>query len=131
MIVVLITMVKLHRSCPPSVRQRSASSRADYLQRGVKSFRRRFGSTAAGVGILIALGAMFADLLATPVVPMSSSTPLSGTHRRVPCPGRWHWRAAIIGLPMFFEIGLVLLMPVMYLVSRRSQLSLSRSESPL
>jgi GntP family gluconate:H+ symporter len=31
---------------------------------------------------------------------------------------------AIIGLPMFFEIGLVLLMPVIYLVSRRSQLSL-------
>lgn len=31
---------------------------------------------------------------------------------------------AIIGLPMFFEIGLVLLMPVIYLVACRSQLSL-------
>ena len=31
---------------------------------------------------------------------------------------------SIIGLPMFFEIGLVLLMPVIYLVARRSQLSL-------
>jgi hypothetical protein len=31
---------------------------------------------------------------------------------------------SIIGLRMFFEIGLVLLMPVIYLVSRRSQLSL-------
>jgi GntP family gluconate:H+ symporter len=31
---------------------------------------------------------------------------------------------AIIGLPMFFEIGLVLLMPVIYLVARRAQLSL-------
>ena len=31
---------------------------------------------------------------------------------------------AIIGLPMFFEIGLVLLMPVIYLVARRSRLSL-------
>ncbi|MBJ7530578.1 MAG: gluconate transporter, partial [Nocardioides sp.] len=30
---------------------------------------------------------------------------------------------AIIGLPMFFEIGLVLLMPVIYLVARRAQLS--------
>ena len=30
---------------------------------------------------------------------------------------------ALIGLPMFFEIGLVLLMPVIYLVARRSQLS--------
>ena len=31
---------------------------------------------------------------------------------------------SIIGLPMFFEIGLVLLMPVIYLVAKRSQLSL-------
>jgi GntP family gluconate:H+ symporter len=31
---------------------------------------------------------------------------------------------AIIGLPMFFEIGLVLLMPVIYLVARRAQVSL-------
>ena len=30
---------------------------------------------------------------------------------------------ALIGLPMFFEIGLVLLMPVIYLVARRAQLS--------
>ena len=30
---------------------------------------------------------------------------------------------ALIGLPMFFEIGLVMLMPVIYLVARRSQLS--------
>ena len=30
---------------------------------------------------------------------------------------------ALIGLPMFFEIGLVLLMPVIYLVARRSQMS--------
>ncbi len=31
---------------------------------------------------------------------------------------------ALIGLPMFFEIGLVLLMPVIFLVARRSELSL-------
>jgi GntP family gluconate:H+ symporter len=31
---------------------------------------------------------------------------------------------AVIGLPMFFEIGLVLLMPVIYLVARRAQVSL-------
>ena len=31
---------------------------------------------------------------------------------------------AIIGLPMFFEIGLVMLMPVIYLVARRAQVSL-------
>ena len=37
---------------------------------------------------------------------------------------------AIIGLPMFFEIGLVLLMPVIFLVSRRSGLSLMKIGIP-
>ena len=37
---------------------------------------------------------------------------------------------ALIGLPMFFEIGLVLLMPVIFLVARRSGLSLIRVGIP-
>jgi GntP family gluconate:H+ symporter len=37
---------------------------------------------------------------------------------------------AVIGLPMFFEIGLVLLMPVIFLVARRSGLSLVRVGIP-
>jgi GntP family gluconate:H+ symporter len=36
---------------------------------------------------------------------------------------------ALIGLPMFFEIGLVLLMPVIVLASRRAQLPLMRVAS--
>ena len=37
---------------------------------------------------------------------------------------------AIIGLPMFFEIGLVLLMPVIYLVARRSQVVADHRRHP-
>jgi len=37
---------------------------------------------------------------------------------------------ALIGLPMFFEIGLVLLMPVIFLVARRSGLSVVRVGIP-
>ena len=37
---------------------------------------------------------------------------------------------ALIGLPMFFEIGLVLLMPVIFLVARRSQLSVITRRHP-
>ena len=37
---------------------------------------------------------------------------------------------ALIGLPMFFEIGLVLLMPVIFLVARRSGLSLIKVGIP-
>ena len=49
---------------------------------------------------------------------------------RACCRGRWRCVGAIIGLPMFFEIGLVLLMPVIYLVARRAQLSADHHRHP-
>ena len=89
------------------------------------SFTTGFGTTAAGVGALIALGAMFAKLLAdsggadqivdTIVGRASAADAAVGDGRR---------SARSSALPMFFEIGLVLLMPVIYLVSRRAQVSL-------
>ena len=88
------------------------------------SFADGFGSTAAGVGILIALGAMFAKLLAD----SGGADEIVDTIVGHASPRALPWAMAlvgsIIGLPMFFEIGLVLLMPVIYLVARRARLSL-------
>lgn len=90
----------------------------------VTAFTKGFGETAAGVGTLIALGAMFGKLLADSggagqivdtIVDRSSARTLPWAMALV---------GALIGLPMFFEIGLVLLMPVIFLVARRSGLSL-------
>ena len=90
----------------------------------LESFANGFGTTAAGVGILIALGAMFAKLLAD----SGGADEIVDTIVGHASPRTLPWAMAlvgsIIGLPMFFEIGLVLLMPVIYLVARRSQLSL-------
>src|SRR6185436_1632306 len=82
------------------------------------------GETAAGVGILIALGAMFAKLLADSGGADEIVDTIVGHASPRMLPWAMALVGAIIGLPMFFEIGLVLLMPVIYLVSRRSQLSL-------
>lgn len=88
------------------------------------SFADGFGTTAAGVGILIALGAMFAKLLAD----SGGADEIVDTIVGHASPRALPWAMAlvgsIIGLPMFFEIGLVLLMPVIYLVAKRSQQSL-------
>ena len=81
-------------------------------------------TTAAGVGILIALGAMFAKLLADSGGADEIVDTIVGHASPRMLPWAMALVGAIIGLPMFFEIGLVLLMPVIYLVSRRSQLSL-------
>ena len=77
-----------------------------------------------GVGILIALGAMFGKLLADSGGADQIVDTIVGHASPRALPWAMALVGAIIGLPMFFEIGLVLLMPVIYLVARRSQLSL-------
>lgn len=89
------------------------------------SFSNGFGKTAASVGILIALGAMFAKLLADSGGADQIVDTIIGRSSPRMLPWAMALVGAIIGLPMFFEIGLVLLMPVIYLVARRSGLSLS------
>lgn len=88
------------------------------------SFTTGFGATAAGVGTLIALGAMFAKLLADSGGADQIVDTIVGNASARTLPWAMALVGAIIGLPMFFEIGLVLLMPVIYLVSRRAQVSL-------
>ena len=88
------------------------------------SFSTGFGTTAAGVGILIALGSMFAKLLADSGGADQIVDTIIGHSSTKALPWAMALVGAIIGLPMFFEIGLVLLMPVIYLVARRAQVSL-------
>ena len=88
------------------------------------SFAAGFGSTAAGVGVLIVLGAMFAKLLADSGGADQIVDTIVGHASPRMLPWAMALVGAIIGLPMFFEIGLVLLMPVIYLVARRAQLSI-------
>jgi gluconate:H+ symporter, GntP family len=88
------------------------------------SFTAGFGSTAAGVGVLIALGAMFAKLLADSGGADQIVDTIVGRASGRSLPWAMAAVGAIIGLPMFFEIGLVLLMPVIFLVARRAQVSL-------
>ncbi len=124
-IVVLITMIKLHPFLSLMFGALTVGIIAgENLSKVLKSFTDGFGSTAAGVGILIALGAMFAKLLADSGGADEIVDTIVGHASPRALPWAMALVGAIIGLPMFFEIGLVLLMPVIYLVARRSQLSL-------
>lgn len=124
-IVVLITIAKLHPFLALIFGALSVGIVAgENLEKVLKSFSDGFGSTAAGVGILIALGAMFAKLLADSGGADEIVDTIVGHASPRALPWAMALVGAIIGLPMFFEIGLVLLMPVIYLVARRSGLSL-------
>src|SRR6195952_410425 len=124
-IVVLITVVKLHPFLSLIFGALTVGIVADEnVQTVLTSFTKGFGDTAASVGILIALGAMFAKLLADSGGADEIVDTIVGHASPRMLPWAMALVGAIIGLPMFFEIGLVLLIPVIYLVSRRSQLSL-------
>ncbi|GLZ40492.1 gluconate:H+ symporter [Actinokineospora sp. NBRC 105648] len=121
LIVVLITKAKLHPFLAlvlgAGLLGLVAGMPVDKL---IDSFTKGVGSTVAGVGVLIALGSMLGKLLADSggadqiVDTILGKTPA----RRLP----WAMAlvAALIGLPMFFEIGLVMLIPVVLLTARRS-----------
>jgi GntP family gluconate:H+ symporter len=90
----------------------------------VKSFTTGVGSTVGNVGLLIALGAMIGALLADSG---GADTIVEQFLARVS--DRWlPWSmalvAAIIGLPLFFEVGVVLLVPIVLLVASRSRIPL-------
>jgi GntP family gluconate:H+ symporter len=124
-IVVLITVAKLHPFLALIFGALTVGVVAGVnVGDGLDSFGDGFGSTAAGVGILIALGAMFAKLLADSGGADEIVDTIVGHASPRSLPWAMALVGAIIGLPMFFEIGLVLLMPVIYLVARRSGLSL-------
>jgi gluconate:H+ symporter, GntP family len=125
LIVVLITIAKLHPFLALIFGSLAVGSVAgENPEKVLKSFADGFGSTAASVGILIALGAMFAKLLADSGGADEIVDTVVGHASPRALPWAMALVGAIIGLPMFFEIGLVLLMPVIYLVARRSQQSL-------
>ena len=96
----------------------------------IKQFQSGFGSTLGSVGILVALGTMLGKLLAESggADRIVSTIVESSGERRLP----WAMAliAMVIGVPLFFEVGVVLLMPVIVLMTRRSGGSIVRVGIP-
>jgi GntP family gluconate:H+ symporter len=96
----------------------------------IANFEDGVGKTLMEVGLLIALGAMLGKLLAeSGGADRVVDTLVSRSGPRL-VPWAMALVAVIVGLPMFFEIGLVLLLPVIVLVTRRSGLPLMRVAIP-
>jgi len=96
----------------------------------IKNFEDGVGSTLEEVGLLIALGAMLGKLLADSGGANRVIDTLLSRAKGAAVPWLMALVAVIIGLPMFFEIGLVLLLPVIVLVAQRSGHKLMRIAIP-
>ena len=131
LLVVLITRYKMHPFLALTIGSLVVAGIAGLpVAAAITSYLKGFGDTAAGVGTLIALGAMFGKLLADSGGGDQIADTIIGRSSTRTLPWAMAAVGALIGLPMFFEIGLVLLMPVIFLVARRSGLSLIKVGIP-
>lgn len=130
-IIVLITWLKVHPFLALTIGALGVGIGAGMATgQALTSFSNGFGSTMGGVGVLIALGAMFGKLLAdSGGADRVVDTLVSRSSKRA-LPWTMGVVGAVIGLPMFFEIGLVLLIPVIILVARRSGVALMKIAIP-
>jgi GntP family gluconate:H+ symporter len=131
LIVVLIVKIKLHPFLS-LVLGSAFVGLASGVEFGkvISNFEDGVGATLKEVGLLIALGAMLGKLLADSGGASRVVDTLLGKVSPRLLPWAMALVAVIIGLPMFFEIGLVLLLPVIVLVALRSGGRLMRVAIP-
>jgi GntP family gluconate:H+ symporter len=120
-IVVLIVWLKLHAFLALTIGALVVGVGSGIpLGKVTASYETGVGGVLGYVGVLIALGAMLGKLLAdSGGADKVVDTLLRG--RPATLPWKMALIAAIIGIPMFFEIGLVLLIPVVMLAVHRSK----------
>jgi len=90
----------------------------------VHSFEAGLGGTLGHIAVIVALGTMLGKMMAE----SGGADQIAYTLIRLFGPKRVHWAmmviALIVGLPAFFEVAFVLIIPVAYTVARRTQTSL-------
>ncbi|MFJ2817750.1 gluconate:H+ symporter [Streptomyces sp. NPDC087294] len=130
-IVLLITQFKVHAFLALTIGSLALGAFAGApLDKAIASFTTGLGSTVAGVGVLIALGAILGKLLAdSGGADQIVDTILAKAGGRS-MPWAMVLIASVIGLPLFFEVGIVLLIPVVLMVAKRGNYSLMRIGIP-
>ena len=97
----------------------------------MKSFQDGFGGVLGFVGIVLGLGTMLGKMMAESGGADRIARTLIDAFGRE----RVHWAmmfaAFLVGIPLFFAIGFVLLIPLVFIVARRTGVSLIRIGIPL
>ncbi|AWN29139.1 MULTISPECIES: gluconate:H+ symporter [unclassified Streptomyces] len=130
-IVLLITKFKLHAFLALIIGSLVLGAAAGApLDKTITSFSAGLGTTVAGTGVLIALGAVLGRLLADSGGADQIVDTILAKASRKAMPWAMVLIAGIVGLPIFFEVGIVLLIPVVLLVAKRGNFSLMRIGIP-
>ncbi len=97
----------------------------------VKAFQDGVGTVLGFIAIVVALGTMLGKLMAESGAAARIATTLIARFGET----RVHWALMvvgfIVGIPVFFQVGFVLLIPLVFTIARRSGLSLVKIGIPL
>ncbi|MBF4589574.1 gluconate transporter [Curtobacterium sp. VKM Ac-1395] len=130
-IIALITWLKVHPFIALTIGALGVGIGAGLApDKAVTSFGTGFGDTMTSVGILVGLGSMFGKLLVDSGAADRVVDTLVRRSSKAALPWTMALIGALIGLPMFFEVGLVLLIPIIVLVAKRSDVPVMRIAVP-
>ncbi len=130
-IIALITWLKVHPFIALTIGALGVGIGAGLApDKAVTSFGNGFGATMTSVGILVGLGSMFGKLLVDSGAADRVVDTLVRRSSKAALPWTMALIGALIGLPMFFEVGLVLLIPIIVLVAKRSEVPIMKIAVP-
>lgn len=95
-----------------------------------KAFSKGAGAILGEAGIIIALGSMLGALMAESGAADRIASTLLGLGKGKSLPWVMALVAMVIGLPLFFEVGLVMMVPIIFVMARRSGLPLLKIAIP-
>ena len=95
-----------------------------------KAFGKGAGAILGEAGIIIALGSMLGALMAESGAADRIASTLLGLGKGKSLPWVMALIAMVIGLPLFFEVGLVMMVPIIFVMARRSNQPLLKIAIP-
>ncbi|KMT55317.1 GntT/GntP/DsdX family permease [Pseudomonas fildesensis] len=95
-----------------------------------KAFSKGAGAILGEAGIIIALGSMLGALMAESGAADRIATTLLGLGKGRSLPWVMALVAMVIGLPLFFEVGLVMMVPIILVMAKRSNQPLLKIAIP-
>ncbi|HEX4065057.1 MAG TPA: gluconate:H+ symporter [Acidobacteriaceae bacterium] len=124
-LILLITVVKLNPFISLLIASLALALAAGMPREAIiHSFEAGFGGTMGHIAIIVALGTMLGKMMAE----SGGADQIAQTLIRCFGERNIHWAmvviALIVGLPAFFEVGFVLLIPIAFTVARRTRTSM-------
>jgi gluconate:H+ symporter, GntP family len=97
----------------------------------IKNFGKGFGDVMGSVGIIIGLGTMLGGVLVLSGGADRLATSLTSIGGKYWVPWTTFFVALLIGLPLFFEVGFVLLVPIALAIAQRVEMPILRVGLPM